>query len=87
MWRKENLFALLVGMQTGAAPEEKSIEILHKIKNESAFGPSNFTSGNICEETTNIWKQGTTFNACLKHLSLKAWERGFLAPSAMSTSP
>ena len=37
MWRKENSFALLVGMQTGAATVESSMEIPQKIKNESAF--------------------------------------------------
>ena len=39
MWRKENPFAQLVGMQTGAAPVESSMEILQKIKNGSDFDP------------------------------------------------
>ena len=51
MWRKENPFAQLVGMQTGAAPVESSMEILQKIKNGSAFWPSDPSSGNIPEET------------------------------------
>ena len=33
MWRKGNAFALLVGMQTGAATVESSMEIPQKIKN------------------------------------------------------
>ena len=32
MWRKGNSFALLVGMQTGAAPVESSTEISQKFK-------------------------------------------------------
>ena len=36
MWRKGNLFAPLVGMQTGAATVESSMEISQKIKNGSA---------------------------------------------------
>ena len=37
MWRKGNTFALLVGMQTGSATVESSMEIPQKLKNESAF--------------------------------------------------
>ena len=37
MRRKENLYALLVGMQTGAATEENSMEFPPKIKNGTAF--------------------------------------------------
>ena len=33
MWKKENLLALLVGMQTGAAALENSVEAPQKIKN------------------------------------------------------
>ena len=53
MWWKGNLLAHLVGMQTGAATVESSMEITQKIRNESAFRPSNFTSGNLSEETQN----------------------------------
>ena len=45
MWRKGNPFALLVGMQSGAALVESSMEIPQKIKTGSAFLPSNPTSG------------------------------------------
>ena len=44
MWRKGNNFALLVGMQIGAATVESSMEIPQKIKNGSAFCPSDPTS-------------------------------------------
>ena len=37
MWRRGNPFALLVGMQTGVATVESSMEIPQKIKNGSVF--------------------------------------------------
>ena len=40
MWRKGNPFALLVGMQTGVATVESSMEISQKIKNGFAFDPT-----------------------------------------------
>ena len=46
MWRKGNPFALLVGMQTGAATVESSMEIIQKIEVGSAYLPSDLTSGN-----------------------------------------
>ena len=53
MWRKGNASALLVGMQTGAATVESSMEIPQKIKYGSAFQPSDPTSGNISEGSQN----------------------------------
>ena len=53
MWRKRNTFALLVGMQTGAAAVESSMELSQKIKNESAFWHREPTSGNISKGTQN----------------------------------
>ena len=50
---KGNHFALLVKMQIGAATVESSMEIPQKIKNGSAFWPSDLTSGNISEGTQN----------------------------------
>ena len=47
------LFALLVGMQIGAPIVESSIEVPQKIKNGSAFRPSNPTSRNIPEGSQN----------------------------------
>ena len=46
-------FCTIVRMQTGAPTMESSMEILQKIKNESAFQPSYPTSGNISEGTQN----------------------------------
>ena len=37
MWRKGNLSTLLVGMQTGEATVENSMEIPQKSKNGTAF--------------------------------------------------
>ena len=37
MWRKGTPSALLVGMQTGAATVENSVEFTQKIKNETAL--------------------------------------------------
>ena len=37
MWKKGTPHALLVGMQTGAATVESSMEIPQKIENGSAF--------------------------------------------------
>ena len=53
MWRKGNTFALLVGMQTGAATMESSMGIPQKVKNGSVFWPSDPTSGNVSEGTQN----------------------------------
>ena len=39
MWRKGNPFVVLVGMQTGAATVESSMEIPQKIKNELPYNP------------------------------------------------
>ena len=40
MWRKGNPCALLLGMQTGAATVESSMEIPQKNLNGSAFDPA-----------------------------------------------
>ena len=58
MWRKGNPFALLVGMQTGAATTENGMELPQKIKNGTAFWLSNPTSGNIFKGIQNINSKG-----------------------------
>ena len=40
MWRKGNLSALLVGMQTGAVTVENSMEFPQKTKNGMPFDPT-----------------------------------------------
>ena len=56
-WRgcgeKGNPRALLVGVQTGAATVENSMEILQQIKNETALWPSESTPGTIFAEAQN----------------------------------
>ena len=47
MQRKGNPSALLVGMQTGAATVENSMEFPQKTKNGTAFLPSDFSAGII----------------------------------------
>ena len=37
LWRNGNPLALLVGMQTGAAPLENSVEVPQKIKNRTTL--------------------------------------------------
>ena len=44
MQRKRISFALLVGMQAGAAPLENSMEVPQKTKNRTTLGPSNCTT-------------------------------------------
>ena len=66
MWRKGNPFALLVGVQISAATVESSMEMLQKIKNGSAFWPSDPTSGNISEgiQNTNSKEYEHSFVHC-----------------------
>ena len=47
MWRNGNPLALLVGMQTGAAGLENSVEVPQKIKNRTTLQPSNSTIRNL----------------------------------------
>ena len=44
MWRNGNPLALLVGMQTGLAALESSVEVPQKIKNKTIPWPSNCTT-------------------------------------------
>ena len=53
MWRKGNLHALLVGMQTGVATVENSMEVPQKVKNRFTLQSSNSTSGHLPEENTD----------------------------------
>ena len=66
MWRKGSPFALLVGMQILVATVERCMEVLQKIKNGSAFWPSNPTSGNISKETqdTNLKERKHSYAHC-----------------------
>ena len=45
VWRKGTAVTLLVGMQTGMASMENSVEIPSKTGNRAAIRPSNATAG------------------------------------------
>ena len=47
MQRKRISFALLVGMQSGAATLENSMEVPQKTKNRPTLGPSNCTTRHL----------------------------------------
>ena len=53
MCGKENTSALLVGLHTGAASVENSIEFPQKIKYVTAFWPSHSTAWIITQEPQN----------------------------------
>ena len=58
MWRNRNPLALLVGMQTGAAPLENSVEVPQKIKNRTTLWPSNSTARNLPKGIRSADAQG-----------------------------
>ena len=47
MWRERNPLVLLVGMQTGAATLENSMEAPQKVKNTTTLQPSNCTTRHL----------------------------------------
>ena len=53
MWKKGNISALLVEIQTGTATVESSMETPQKVKNGFALWPRDPTSGNISEGDQN----------------------------------
>ena len=58
MWRIRNSLALLVGMQTGAATLENSVEVPQKIKNRSTLRPSNSIARNLLKGYRSTDAQG-----------------------------
>ena len=50
LWRKESPRTLLVGMQTGVATVENSMEFLQKIKNGTSFDPAVPLLGLYCKD-------------------------------------
>ena len=77
MWRKGNIFALLVGTQIGAATVESSMKIPQKIKNGSAYWPSSPTSGNISKGTqnTNLKKHKHPMRIAALATIAKTWKQ------------
>ena len=51
---KKEPHALLVGMQTGAATVENSMEVAQKIENRNIICSNNSTSGYLSKENENI---------------------------------
>ena len=58
MWRKGNPYALLMGMQTGAATVESSMEILQKLKMDLPFDQVIPLLGNTSKGTQNTNSKG-----------------------------
>ena len=59
MWRKGNPLTLLVGMQTGAATLENSVEIPRKLKIDLPYDPAIALLG-IYPKDTNVVKRRAT---------------------------
>ena len=58
MWRNRNPLALLVGMQTGAATLENTMEVLQKIGNRTILSPSNCTTRYLSKGYKNADSKG-----------------------------
>ena len=76
MQRKGNTFALLVGMQTGAATLENSTEVLKQLKIELPYDPAIALLGIYPRDTGMLFLRGTctpTFIAALATIA-KVWK-------------
>ena len=58
MWRRGNPLALLVGMQTGAATLENSVEFPQKVKNRTTLWSSNCSTRYLPKEYKNTNLKG-----------------------------
>ena len=76
MRRKGNPLALLVGMQTGAATLENSMEVLHETKNRTALQSSNWIFGIYPKDTKIKIRKGTCIPVFIAALSTiaKLWK-------------
>ena len=59
MWRNGNPLALLVGMQTGAAALENSVEVPQKLKKELPYDPAIALLGIYPRDTGVLMHRGT----------------------------
>ena len=76
MWRNGNPLALLVGMQTGGATLENSVEVPQKFKTRSTLWPSNSTARNLPKGYRVLMHRGTCaplFIAALSTIA-KLWK-------------
>ena len=58
MWRKRNLLALLVGMQTDAATPENNMEVPQNVKNRTTLQSSNCIMGYLPKEYKHTNSKG-----------------------------
>ena len=58
MCRKGNPLTVLVGMQTGTAAVENSMEVPQKVKNRTTLQSSNYTTGYLFKEYKNTKLKG-----------------------------
>ena len=77
MWRNGNPLALLVGMQTGAATLENSMEVPQKIKNKLPHNPAIALLGIHPKETGVLIHRGICTTMCIAALSTiaKLWKK------------
>ena len=59
MWRNGDTFALLVGMQTGAAALENSVEVPQKLKIDLPYDPAILLLGIYPRDTGVLMHRGT----------------------------
>ena len=59
IWRSRNPLALLVGMPTGAAALEDSVEVPQKIKNRITYDPAIALLGIHPRDTGVLMRRGT----------------------------
>ena len=64
MWRNRNPLALLVGMQTGAATLENSVEVAQKLKIDLPYDSAIALLGIYPRDTRVLMHRGTCFQ-CL----------------------
>ena len=74
--RKRISFALLVGMQAGAATLENSMEVPHKTKNRTTLRPSNCTTRHLSTDTGVLFGRDTCIPMFIAALStiVKGWK-------------
>ena len=70
MWRKGKTFALSVGMQTGAATVESSMEITQTIKNETAYDPAIPLLGIYAKKPKTLIQKNINTSMCIAALFL-----------------
>ena len=76
MQRKRNPFARLVGMQTGAATLENSMEVPQKTKNRTTYDPAIALRGIYPRDTGVLFQRGTCTHMFIAALSTiaKVWK-------------